>query len=310
MSGVASEERLISKTETPQEEIAETPAQHGQSSSQNTSFHQAPHLVVVTEDAQNAERMGPRLRAAREAMGKTIEDAAKSTRIQKDYLIALEDMRPNLIPGMPKTLSYLRGYLVSYVKWVGLPDVDDVVNRFLLECGLLGEKQEEQPQLEERTDRSAGAGWMKPLAAVAAVGLMALGAGGAYLFMNTTQLSTSGPVIVAAIETVQPEAPMVETTTLGVVAVTPNLTLRALERSWIEVRGADGTVYLSKQLNAGEVYIPRVGAGWTVTARDGSAFEWRLDGASLGLLSDTGQPVYAASVDRALERQVAETTTD
>lgn len=305
MSGVASEERLVSQVEATPDKNAEKPVLHSDSAKQNTPSHQMPHLVVVTEDAQNAQRMGPRLKAAREAMGKTIEEAAKSTRIQKDYLIALEDMRPNLIPGMPKTMSYLRGYLVSYVKWVGLPDVDDVVNRFLLECGLLGEKQEEHQQEQVETERS-GSGWMKPLAAAAAFGLIALGAGGAWVFMNATQLDEPSGVVIAAVETAPTDVASVASTTLGAIATSPNLTIQALERSWIEVRGADGTVYLSKQLNAGEVYIPRVGAGWTVTARDGGAFEWRLDGETLGLLSETGQPVYAASVDLALERLASE----
>lgn len=82
-----------------------------------------------------------------------------------------------------------------------------------------------------------------------------------------------------------------------------DLTLRAVSRAWIEVRGSDGTVYLSRELAPGDVYVPRVGAGWTITARDGGAFEWYLSGQSLGTLAETGLPVYSAAVDEAMDRQ-------
>lgn len=112
--------------------VSETPA-----SKPDTQPTKAPHLVVVSPDALNAERMGPRLRAAREARGWTLEAAAKETRIHKDYLGAIEDMMPNLLPGMPKSQSYLRGYLNNYARSLGLPDPQDVVQRYLNECGLL-----------------------------------------------------------------------------------------------------------------------------------------------------------------------------
>ena len=103
MSGAANDE-----VKTPQMDVSPVePRESSVSSStpvkQPATSHQAPHLVVVKPDAQNAERMGPRLRAAREAKGMTIEGAARETRIQKDYLRAIEDMMPKLLPGMPRT---------------------------------------------------------------------------------------------------------------------------------------------------------------------------------------------------------------
>jgi hypothetical protein len=83
--------------------------------------------------------------------------------------------------------------------------------------------------------------------------------------------------------------------------IAPPLHFVAVKAARIEVRGADGTKFLAREFAPGESYMPRVGAGWTVTTSDGSAFEWRLGDESLGLLAPEG-PVYAQSVDVAAQR--------
>jgi len=87
-------------------------------------------------------------------------------------------------------------------------------------------------------------------------------------------------------------------------AATPNelaaqlpLTLTAQSSAWLEVRGADGTIFRSRKMAAGEAYHPRIGAGWTVTARDGGAFIWTVGDIALGPLGDVASPVFAVSVD-------------
>jgi hypothetical protein len=80
------------------------------------------------------------------------------------------------------------------------------------------------------------------------------------------------------------------------------LRIVALRSSLLEVRSAAGDKYVHREFAPGEVYTPRVGAGWTVSAQDGSAFEWRLGDKSLGLLGETPTPVNAQSVDIAATR--------
>src|SRR5690606_5612135 len=46
----------------------------------------------------------------------------------------------------------------------------------------------------------------------------------------------------------------------------------------------------------------RVGAGWTISVNDGSAFEWRLGDHSLGPVQAEGGQVYSQSVDLAAQR--------
>lgn len=266
---------------------------------------QAPHLVVVTPDALNAERMGPRLRAAREIKGWTLEAAAKETRIHKDYLGAIEDMMPNLLPGMPKSQSYLRGYLNNYARALGLPDPQDVVQRFLNECGLLAmEPTAEERAIEaKKTEEKARRNWVAPVLTAVAATLIACAAGGALVLKpwekaDTVSVANRAPVEENTVYSSRAEvlAP----------ASASDLSLYATTRAWIEVRGSDGTVYLSRELAPGDVYVPRIGAGWTVTARDGGAFEWHLSGVSLGTLGPAGMPVYSHGVDEALTRQPLE----
>mgnify|MGYP000144221309 CR=1 FL=1 len=74
----------------------------------------------------------------------------------------------------------------------------------------------------------------------------------------------------------------------------------ANKRAWIEVRGSDGTVFRNREMSPGEVYFPRTGAGWTITVRDGGAFEWQLGDLTAAAVGEPGQALYSISVDGAL----------
>lgn len=74
------------------------------------------------------------------------------------------------------------------------------------------------------------------------------------------------------------------------------LRIVALKREVLEVYTADGTKMVHRFFDPGESYVPRVGSGWTVSSRDGAAFEWRLNDRPIGLFADSG-PVNALSVD-------------
>jgi hypothetical protein len=73
--------------------------------------------------------------------------------------------------------------------------------------------------------------------------------------------------------------------------------IRALSEAWLEARGPDGTVFLSRTLHAGDVYRPDPSPGWTLHARDGGAFELYVNGAAAGLLGTAGMPVLGRQID-------------
>ena len=77
----------------------------------------------------SAPTLGAALKAAREFQGLDLEDLAQSTRIRKNYLSALEEMRMEDLPSRPFTLGYVR----SYAKALGL-DPEAAVARFRMDA--------------------------------------------------------------------------------------------------------------------------------------------------------------------------------
>jgi hypothetical protein len=100
--------------------------------------------------------------------------------------------------------------------------------------------------------------------------------------------------------------PVAASTAPAAVGVTPVSTaaapsrvveIKAVADAWLEARGPDGTVFLSRTLRAGDVYRPDASPGWTLHARDGGAFELYVNGMSAGLLGTAGMPVLGRSID-------------
>ena len=75
------------------------------------------------------------------------------------------------------------------------------------------------------------------------------------------------------------------------------LGVRANRRAWIEIRGADGTLFIDRQLAKNEVYDLRIGAGWTLTTQDAGAFEWVVDGETFSTLGEADEPLYTLGID-------------
>jgi hypothetical protein len=76
--------------------------------------------------------LGFYLRAAREARGLDLRDAAQQTRISISYLKAIEDEDFSKLPGK----VFVKGFLKNYAKFLGLPE-DEVMKRY----GELGKPQ-------------------------------------------------------------------------------------------------------------------------------------------------------------------------
>jgi hypothetical protein len=56
-------------------------------------------------------------------------------------------------------------------------------------------------------------------------------------------------------------------------------------------------VFLDRTLQAGDVYRPDPSPGWTLHARDGSAFELYVNGMPAGPLGAAGMPVLGRQID-------------
>lgn len=227
-------------------------------------------------------RAGEKLARARLHQGWSLDEVAERIRVRREFLEALEDMNVKLLPGKAYALAFLK----SYARELGL-DEKSIVEQFQGESALSREdahKQLRNPASRPHRDRP----WM---AAVLLVGLAA-----AFVAWRAVQPSGGASV--------QSElAGPAELGQSGTAASSYGfedrrvVEIRAVTDAWIEARGPDGTVFLSRVLRAGDVYRPDPSPGWTLHARDGGAFELYVNGASAGALGAAGMPVLGRQID-------------
>jgi cytoskeletal protein RodZ len=242
-------------------------------------------------------RSGAKLRTAREAKGLSLESVAAKLMIRPEYVAALEAMNVNLIPGK----AYARAYLRSYAKFLDMSEAD-VVAQYEGESARLREDASDQirnPDSKPSKERP----WLAALAL--AVVCAAFVGWRAFHDNQASKAATQAPPTVAA----APKAPAgssnvaAESTVIDPWSLTSQvIEIEASAPAWIEVRGQDGTIFLSRVLQSGERYRPDVGAGWTLHARDGGAFQVKLNGVAVGTLGEPGAPVLGRQVDKIAAR--------
>ena len=251
----------------------------------------APHLRVVSDaDAELAapavhQRIGDEIRAARENTGFTLEQVSRETRVHISHLRAIEEMTPGLL-GAP---VYAKGYIKSYARFLGM-DEQTTLDRYLSECAAILKDPEKVEIVQPASSKARKLPVAVPVLGILVVAL--IGAGGV-LMLNSGDKS---PAVITDPSSNQGAGVAAE-------PVAPQLRIVALKRSMLEVRSAKGDKYVHRNYNPGEFFIVRVGEGFTVSADDGAAFEWRLGDQSLGLLQAEGGPVYTQSADLAAQRQ-------
>lgn len=231
-------------------------------------------------DLDPAWRAGRKLAEARRQRGWTLDEVADRIRIRRDFLAALEEMNVKVLPGKAYTLAFLR----SYAKELGI-DEKAIVEQFQDENALTRDvsvKQMRTPTSKPRRQRPWMGAAIVVLAASAFVGWRAWEANQEPAPEVVASAPAGGSAVVPGAET-----PL----SRRVVEV------RAIADGWLETRGPDGTVFLSRTLRAGDVYRPDSSPGWTLHARDGGAFELYVDGMPAGPLGAAGMPVLGRSID-------------
>ena len=226
-----------------------------------------------------AWRAGRKLAEARRQRGWSIDEVADRIRVRRESLDALEDMNIKLLPGKAYALAFLR----SYARELGI-DEKAIVDQFQDESALTREDAKQQirnPASKPHRER--------PWLAAAALGIVAAAfVGWRILDADRAEQVAEAPVSTPAVAGAQADlAPTVARV----------VEIRAIADSWLEARGPDGTVFLSRTLAAGDVYRPDPSPGWTLHARDGGAFELFVNGQSAGLLGTAAMPVLGRSID-------------
>lgn len=240
-------------------------------------------------------RMGQVLRRVREALGLELAEIARQSRIRENFLMAIERMELQTI-----AKGYLVPYLIAYSKFLGLPE-QQVVQRYTRECGAVEEVKTSAPVQKIGNIREKQKNVL-PLV-IAAAGLLVVLVGGgvtAALMMNKGEEEIVSPTVVAV--SGARDSLFSEASPAAAVPADLPLEIVAVRQAWLEIRGADGTIFLSRTMAAGENYFPRLKAGWTVSARNGGAFEWRVGDVVVGPLGPEGAQVFSVSVDDQLAR--------
>lgn len=229
-----------------------------------------------------AWRAGRKLTEARQQLGLTIEEVAERIRVRKEFLEALEDMNIKLLPGKAYALAFLR----SYARELGI-DERAIVDQFQDESALT--REDIQSQIRNPTSKP---GRERPWLAAAALVVIAAGFVG-FRAIQTSPAEEGGATQQTEVaDTAGPDG-----TTPAAAVEARVVEIRAVAPAWLESRGPDGTVFLSRELQPGDVYRPDASPGWTLHARDGGAFELYVNGASAGPLGTAGMPVLGRQID-------------
>jgi cytoskeleton protein RodZ len=243
---------------------------------------QTPPAPPPTLDPQ--WRAGRKLAEARRQRGWSLDEVAERIRVRREFLEALEEMNIKLLPGKAYALAFLR----SYARELGV-DEKAIVDQFQDESALA--RDDVHPQMRNPASKPRKE---RPWAVAAGLVLVAAGfVGWRALEMRNGPAPADEPVIASTATS----TPVNDTG--GPIAATEArvVEIRAVAEAWLEARGPDGTVFLSRTLQPGDVYRPDASPGWTLHARDGGAFELYVNGASAGLLGTAGMPVLGRSID-------------
>lgn len=262
-----------------------------------------PRLQVVNGTLPTDARIGDHMRATRLAEGIEIEEVAHKLRLNRDYILAMEEMQPARLPK-----GFVNPYVRDYARVLGL-DPQATVDAFNAQCGALSQASNEAPQA--KSDPTKPKSNFALTAAVIGVLLAAAAGAGFVVWSNTSDteiVTPSAPAAVIADDVDGSILPVTATPTLAASTTKLDLEVRANRRAWIEVRGADGTLFIDRTLSTGEVYDLRVGAGWTLTTKDAGAFSWVIGGEAVSSMGADNQAVYSLNVDKVAAGLTAEQT--
>ena len=235
---------------------------------------------------------GDRLRLARKARGESLKDVAARTHQSIDTLEALEAMQTE---GLSATL--IRMHAGRYAKALDLPG-DEIADAYVGARAMMTVRDSSGVELSEP---------FKRFGVPVLGGVLCLAGLAVFMVFPTSDTSRRAFENVPVSTHVLAQSDRVDTSR-GDFAVVAHgsgeFALRAKRDGWIEVRGSDGTIFRSRRMSAGEIYHPRMSAGWTVTVREASAFEVLLDGQSVMDLGPEALPRYSINLDRLAKEAV------
>jgi|YelNatPaOPRAMG01_1025707.scaffolds.fasta_scaffold15734_4 cytoskeletal protein RodZ len=234
--------------------------------------------------------LGQRLKERREALGLTIGEVSKETRIKPKFIEALERGDYNSLPGD----IFARGFIRNYASFLGL-DPEEMLKLYSEEAGVSLPTETITPQAELPLERPSPwplknlANFLIPLliiALVAALGWFA------YARYQPTLFSVASPTPSPTFSPTPTLSPTPTWTPAPTPTSTPTpalltLTLVGLDRSWLEVK-VDQVLVFRNFINPGDTLS---WSGGTIYVKCGNAGGVKaiVNGEDIGPLGGAGE---------------------
>jgi transcriptional regulator with XRE-family HTH domain len=241
--------------------------------------------VVETAIAEPAS-IGDILVQSRQSQGLTLAEVSARIRVRAAMLEALEN---NDYAAMPAPI-YAIGFLRSYSSFLGL-DADDLVGRYRRDSVVSeGAKDYHLPPIERSKARPGqGLIWFCLFL------LVGLAAAGIWQYRAQGQLAALVPMLPERLRDLaqQPSPVKLSPTNQPVGRVfgetgPTRLVIVAQGQSWVEVRDHQGSLLLTRVLQAADQYRVPMRSGLRLSTGDAGVLSIKIDDVDLGLLGDPG----------------------
>lgn len=228
--------------------------------------------------------IGEKLRSAREAQGKSLQEASAATRIKPSYLEALEAERFAELGGN----VYAKGFLRSYAGYLGL-DPAPLLEQYRAQERPEGPVFERAPRalsgLGLERSRRGLSGWLVVGIVTVSIVLVA----SLWSLLKPPRSESQGPLGAAAPPVASTTTTIREaTTTTQAKSKGVTVVLRYLDRSWTKVT-TDGTVSYEGIPGASEQRTFKADHSLELMLGAPSVVELTVNGKSLGIADNSGR---------------------
>ncbi|HTK85558.1 MAG TPA: RodZ domain-containing protein [Patescibacteria group bacterium] len=248
--------------------------------------------------------VGEILRRARTHYNLSLDDVAATLHIRAQQLGALEENRPEQLPGR----VYAIGFVRAYAEYLGL-DGDKMVHLFKVQS--VGGRKRPELSMPAPASDSKAPGMLVLMGSLIMLGGLMIG------MAVRDHAHNKGPLPVPAVSHVvegdvtemaaHPPLTMavqniIESRKTEVAATIPQpaptrITVKALDSVWLEIRNAQKKVVLSRILKEGDSYDVPDQPGLTLDTGDAGALDFLVDGQSVSKLGQKGDVLRNVALD-------------
>lgn len=236
--------------------------------------------------------VGEILRKTREHYGQTLAEVEGNLRIRSSQLDAIEKLRLDKLPGR----VYAIGFVRAYSEYLGL-DGDKMVHLFKAQS--VGKQAKPNLQFPVTYDENN-----TPNSFIIILSLAGLVFIIAYLamFKTPTKYVEAIPPVPevmkqGSVDLLKPPEPKPEAVIKEPAEIVNRMELVITQDSWVEIKNAEGKVFLSQVLKAGDKYIVPDEKGLLLTTGNAGGVSVMIDGKKVGHVGKSSQVKRGVKLD-------------